>query len=492
MRPVSRVSGDSDGPYDPRALRDACRLAVEVARAGERADPSIVAPAALRPLLSFARLPPTALAVVQRTLEEDADFRTRVAAEAGAVDATVLSPTAWLWLVRPDGWSGDPAVVAARRGSAPPDGSRDEAVRQRERLERARGEASEARARANAAELDRRRMVDDLGRCRADLDAARSAGEELRRTSEQAREERNRTVRHLKSVEADLAESRRLLKAARAATLAAESELRELRLTSPPPVDTRDLARARDDERGADAARAVAARTAVEEASAAAEILARTMERTVALLRRATPGPDAAGSPGTGNPSRTVAAGSTGSLAAHRSPRRLEHRAGMAGDGSPPGGSLRDRGQAELPSLPPGVLRDSDGGRRHVVTSGEALIVIDGYNLARTAWTGLTPEEERRRTVSMVEELAARSGAVVTVVFDGDDDASAPAASRWVRVLFSGTGETADDAIADLVADLAPSRPVVVVSTDREVADAAGSRRAQPMDSASFLRAIGR
>lgn len=119
-------------------------------------------------------------------------------------------------------------------------------------------------------------------------------------------------------------------------------------------------------------------------------------------------------------------------------------------------------------------------------------VVVDGYNLARAAWTGLEPEEERRRTVALLEETATRSGASVVVVFDGDDRAIAPAASRVVRVRFSATGVTADDDIAALLGQLPIEQPVVVVSTDRAVADDARRQGAAVLSSVEFLAAVGR
>ena len=54
------------------------------------------------------------------------------------------------------------------------------------------------------------------------------------------------------------------------------------------------------------------------------------------------------------------------------------------------------------------------------MAAGEALLVVDGYNLARSLWSGIDPEEERRRTVALLEDVAARSRGGVVVVFDGD------------------------------------------------------------------------
>ncbi|MFN8017927.1 MAG: NYN domain-containing protein [Acidimicrobiales bacterium] len=116
----------------------------------------------------------------------------------------------------------------------------------------------------------------------------------------------------------------------------------------------------------------------------------------------------------------------------------------------------------------------------------------DGYNLARAAWSGLGTEEERRRTVALLEDVQARSGGKVVVVFDGDSGTVAPRASKAVRVAFSATGQTADDAIAALLEATPHSQPVVVVSSDREVAADARSQGAAVLSSPAFLRAAGR
>ncbi len=146
-----------------------------------------------------------------------------------------------------------------------------------------------------------------------------------------------------------------------------------------------------------------------------------------------------------------------------------------------------------IPSgLPPGVREGSAEASRLLVSSGRVVVVVDGYNLARAAWSGLAPEEERRRTVAMLEEVQARSGGTVIVVFDGEDHTVAPLASRTVRVRFSPTGVTADRVIAHLLAAETAGRPVAVVSSDREVAADAASRGAHSLSSSDFLTAAGR
>lgn len=104
-------------------------------------------------------------------------------------------------------------------------------------------------------------------------------------------------------------------------------------------------------------------------------------------------------------------------------------------------------------------------------------LVVDGYNVTKTAWPAMPLEAQRNRLVQGLAALAARTGAETTCVFDGADVSVPPpvASAQGVRVRFSPAGETADELIRRLVRAEPPGRPVVVVSSDREVAD--GVRR---------------
>jgi predicted RNA-binding protein with PIN domain len=59
-------------------------------------------------------------------------------------------------------------------------------------------------------------------------------------------------------------------------------------------------------------------------------------------------------------------------------------------------------------------------------------------------------------------------------------------------VLFSRKGQTADDLIRQLVRAEPPGRPIVVVSSDKEVADGVRRHGAYPLSSDTLLRRIAR
>ncbi|MGQ0838614.1 NYN domain-containing protein [Actinokineospora sp.] len=120
-------------------------------------------------------------------------------------------------------------------------------------------------------------------------------------------------------------------------------------------------------------------------------------------------------------------------------------------------------------------------------------LVVDGYNVTKTGYPDLSLADQRDRLVRQLAALAARTAAEVTLVFDGAGVVAVPvAAPRGVRVLFSDPGVLADDVIKALVTAEPEGRPVVVVTSDRAVADAVRRRGAHPVPSAVLLARLGR
>nr|WP_274562693.1 NYN domain-containing protein [Streptomyces spiramyceticus] len=124
----------------------------------------------------------------------------------------------------------------------------------------------------------------------------------------------------------------------------------------------------------------------------------------------------------------------------------------------------------------------------------QAHLVVDGYNVTKTGYPQMPLDKQRLRLLGGLSMLAAQSGAEVTCVFDGAE-LVAPvllAPPRGVRVLFSKPGVTADELIRQLVRAEPPGRPVVVASTDREVADGVAKAGARPVASALLLKRLSR
>jgi predicted RNA-binding protein with PIN domain len=120
-------------------------------------------------------------------------------------------------------------------------------------------------------------------------------------------------------------------------------------------------------------------------------------------------------------------------------------------------------------------------------------LVVDGYNVTKTGYAELSLSDQRDRLIRQLAALAARTSAEVTLVFDGAGVVAVPtAAPRGVRVLFSDPGVLADDVIRALVTAEPEGRPVVVVTSDRAVADSVRRRGAHPVPSAVLLARLGR
>jgi predicted RNA-binding protein with PIN domain len=160
-------------------------------------------------------------------------------------------------------------------------------------------------------------------------------------------------------------------------------------------------------------------------------------------------------------------------------------------------------------SLPAPAVRPADtvasaesAGQRRVVSDPAALdallampnlhLVVDGYNVTKTGYGELPLADQRARLVGSLAALAARSGAEITVAFDGGRRPPAmPPAPRGVRVLFSAPDEIADDLIRRLVEAEPPGRALLVVSSDRQVALDAGRAGAWTAESAVLLARFG-
>jgi predicted RNA-binding protein with PIN domain len=122
-----------------------------------------------------------------------------------------------------------------------------------------------------------------------------------------------------------------------------------------------------------------------------------------------------------------------------------------------------------------------------------AHLLVDGYNVTKNGWSGMPLDAQRARLVRELAPVAARSGAEITVVFDGADISARPVvAPRGVRVIFSPADISADDVLRDLTRAEPVGRPVVVVSSDREIREAVVVAGARSLPSATLLALLAR
>ncbi len=132
-------------------------------------------------------------------------------------------------------------------------------------------------------------------------------------------------------------------------------------------------------------------------------------------------------------------------------------------------GSPERAGRRTPARLPGGVIASSGAAAEFLLRS-DAVVLVDGYNVAKLAWPNRSLEAQRTHLLDAVENLARRFGTDITVVFDGSAVVGAHATRRrLVRVVYSPAGVIADDVIRDEVRRLPTTRNVVVVTNDAEI-----------------------
>ncbi len=445
--PLAAPGGPDDGPAEkdeaaggepvlPEPVR---QRVITLAAAVLGRLPADEVPAPLRAAARFtpakrARLAGTVLAAA---LASDPVFRLR-AAEQVEQESPAAAEAARAGAVPA---AADPVELGAAAYLLRPAGWTDLLARARTALDEA---AARARDRARDEDLERLREElttlragerEQAQRIRAAADAARAETEALRRQLREQTGQRRAAERARAAAEEALAEERR-----RAATedSRVQAEVRRLR---------QRLAEAED---AVEAGRR-AARDARQADEARLWLLLDTAAGAVQGLRR-----ELALSPSEERPADAVAAAT---------PRPDE----LAARGDDP--ELLDR----LLGLP----------RVH--------LVVDGYNVTKTGYGEIPLAAQRSRLITGLGALAARTGAEITCVFDGAARPPAmPPAPRGVRVLFSAPGEIADDVIRRLVAAEPAGRPVVVVSSDREVAADVARTGAYAVPAGLLLRRLDR
>jgi predicted RNA-binding protein with PIN domain len=377
-----------------------------------------------------ARLGGTAIAAV---LESDAVFRGRVleaarTAHPGLVEAVSADkPPA----------AADPADVATVAFLLRPDGWTD----------------------LVAAAGDSARRTGDEARAARDAAAAVRLREQLSAVRAEAREGRERSKAEIDRLKAENAALRRHLNEARSQVAARE-----------------DAGRAA----AAESARAV---SVAESGRAGAEAEARRLRARLAEVEQALEGARRAGREG-----RSLETARLGLLL----DTLAEAAAGLRRQLALPASTVRPADTVDAlepaPTSAGGRPGDDPATLDDLLSLPQAHLIVDGYNVTKSAWPTMPLEAQRNRLAQGLAALAARTGAEVTCVFDGADvEAPAVALGPGVRVRFSPRGQTADELIRRLVAAEPVGRPVTVVSSDREVADGVRSSGARAVESAALV-----
>lgn len=153
--------------------------------------------------------------------------------------------------------------------------------------------------------------------------------------------------------------------------------------------------------------------------------------------------------------------------------------------GRSPGARRRQRRPIAVPG---GLYGNSEAAGEHMLRVPDAVVLVDGYNVAKLGWPAVPLDRQRELCTEAAENLARRWGSLIHVVFDGATVVGAVAGGRrMVRVSFSPEGVSADDVLRAEVAALDTGRPVVVVTNDQAIVADVRAAGANVLASDTFL-----
>jgi len=118
-----------------------------------------------------------------------------------------------------------------------------------------------------------------------------------------------------------------------------------------------------------------------------------------------------------------------------------------------------------------------------------AHLLIDGYNLIGIYHND--PEGARKGLIRQLALYRQKKGHTITLVFDGHGGGSAVETVRkelGIEVIFTRIGKKADDLIKEILRKKRGG--VIVISSDREIADYAWGHGAVPVRSGDFLKRL--
>ncbi len=498
------AGGSSEPPAPPHStplatqptvpqLRPALELAWFAARLASQARPPQPVPGRIRPLLRAAKLGDRMLATVRQVVEDDSEFRGRVAELA---EEERLGRLPWLWLVRPDGWE-----------------------QEVESLIQASAAMAEQFAQEKDARLAQQRIAaldDELARAHAELAVLRRANEgssgeveterEARRESDSQRQQLESS---LQAAQSQVARLRALLEEREGRIASLASDLAGAERDAVAAGADRDTWRARagrlQEELAGSAAAAEKASSdaesaresvadAVGRAAAAAFDLASALGDATMALGGSGTVPGGLSEPGGGLTEPQQASSSTPDAGGLEPSEPRRSRSGGRRRHAP--FRLGARSRRTPVALPPAVFEDSVQAAEHLVRVPDVLLVVDGYNVTLTSWPELELPDQRRRLVDALAELASRTSTSVELVFDGVEDGGwlhpPPAVRGRMRVEFSPSEVEADEVIIELVNRLDVLQPVIVATDDRRVRTEVSRAGANVISVAQLMAVLGR
>ncbi|MEM9893192.1 MAG: hypothetical protein AAF962_20175 [Actinomycetota bacterium] len=139
-------------------------------------------------------------------------------------------------------------------------------------------------------------------------------------------------------------------------------------------------------------------------------------------------------------------------------------------------------------TIPDELMGDELEVARHIVSSPDVVLLVDGDSVARMGWPSLPVVQQRDALVSYLADLSASTGVAPDIVFDGrKGEEDALPESRAVRIRLS-TPPTEPTAALDELVDAYPEQwPIAVVTDNDALAGSAGDRGASVLSNGQLL-----
>ncbi len=181
-----------------------------------------------------------------------------------------------------------------------------------------------------------------------------------------------------------------------------------------------------------------------------------------------------------------VAAGAVGAVTS----RTDEDAAAVVDDSATAGGSVAveeavvTRTPVEVPSE---VIGDSLAVARHVVSTEDIVLLVDGDPVAAMGWPSVDRVEQRRNLVHYLNVMAGNTGAAPDVLLDRDLGVDRLPDSRSVRVRTTNEGGSVAAQIIGLIDTYPREWPVAVITDNSDLAAEAAMKGANVLDNGQLL-----
>ncbi|MFN8016404.1 MAG: NYN domain-containing protein [Acidimicrobiia bacterium] len=137
--------------------------------------------------------------------------------------------------------------------------------------------------------------------------------------------------------------------------------------------------------------------------------------------------------------------------------------------------------------VPSGLSLESEQGLKATLSQENLIVIIDGYNLSLNSFGDLPLEMQRDRTIACAANVESRFNATCVIIFDGESSTTRGRVQSKVHVVYSPLDVTADDVIIERIRVTPMQRPILLVTSDKNLSARAKGLGCQVVGTAAFV-----